>query len=165
MFPSCRAWAAIFLVVLVSGAQVAQDRTAALRVRFQKEPDPVHKAKLVPPMADSEFRDMHQKIDEGNLADAAAIAAQVRDEAQTSKKALDAKIHDPEARADGYKQLEISVRESVRRLDDIMVGLAKDDQKPFAEVRKDLAELERQMIHQLFPKRPAPPPGTDSPKS
>jgi hypothetical protein len=162
-----RFWAAVFLVALVAGSLLAQDRTAELRARFEKENDPVRKARLVEPLADSEFREMHQKIDDGNLPDAAEIAGRVRDEAAASKKSLDGKIRDPEAHPEGYKQLEISVRVSVRRLDDIMVSLAKDDQAPLAEVRKDLDELNRQLIHQLFPKRPEPAPTTtpEKPKS
>ena len=127
------------------------------------------------PLADAEFRDMHEKIDAGDLAAAAAIAGQVRDEAQASKKALDAKHRDAEAHPEGYKKLEISVRESVRRLDDIMVSLAKDEQKPLAEVRTELETLNGELIHQLFPKRPeaapsgapaaAPAPDADKPKS
>jgi hypothetical protein len=157
----------VLVAALVTGSLLAQDRTAELRARFQKEQDPVRKARLVAPLADSEFRDMHAKIDAGDLAGAAEIAGQVREEAQASKKALDAKVHDPEAHPDGYKQLEIAVRESVRRLDDILVGLAKDDQMQLAEVRKDLDELNRQLIHQLFPKRPepAPTPAPENPKS
>ena len=147
-------WAAVLVVALVAGSLLAQDRTAELRSRFEKEADPVRKAHLVGQLADAEFRDMHAKIDAGDLAAAAEIAVRVRDEAEASKKALDAKSRDAEAHPDGYKQLEIAVRESVRRLDDIMVSLAKDDQAPFAEVRKKLDELDRQMIHQLFPKRP-----------
>ncbi len=167
-------WVAVFLVALVAGSLVAQDRTAELRSRFEKETDPVRKAHLVGQLADAEFRNMHEKIDAGDLAAAAEIAGRVRDEAQASKKSLDAKVRDPEAHPDGYKQLEISVRESIRRLDDIMVSLAKDEQVPLADVRKDLDELDRQMIHQLFPKRPAaappapvPPPEkpTEQPKS
>ncbi len=159
------------MAALVAGSLLAQDHTAELRARFQKEPDPVHKARMVASLADAEFRDMHAKIDEGDLADAAEIAGQVRDEAQASKKALDAKIHDPESHPDGYKQLEISVRESVRRLDDILVGLAKDEQNPLMQVRTELAELDSQIIHQLFPKRPGPAPAPlpapekDKPKS
>ncbi len=155
------------MAALVAGSLLAQDhtapdRTAELRARFQKELDPVHKARMVASLADAEFRDMHAKIDEGDLSGAAEIAGQVRDEAQASKKALDAKIHDPEAHPDGYKQLEISVRESVRRLDDILVGLAKDEQNPLMQVRTELDELERQIIHQLFPKRPGPVPAPES---
>jgi len=167
-------WLAVFLVALVAGSLGAQDRTGDLRSRFEKETDPVRKAHLVGQLADAEFRNMHEKIDAGDLAAAAGIAGRVRDEAVASKKSLDARVHDPEAHPDGYKQLEISVRESIRRLDDIMVSLAKDEQAPLAEVRKDLDELDRQMIHQLFPKRPAaaqpapvPPPEkpTEQPKS
>jgi hypothetical protein len=146
------------MAALVAGSLLAQDRTAELRARFQKEPDPVHKARMVASLADAEFRDMHAKIDEGDLAGAAEIAGQVRDEAQASKKALDTKLRDPESHPDGYKQLEISVRESVRRLDDVLVGLAKDEQNPLMQVRTELAELDSQIIHQLFPKRPGPGP-------
>jgi hypothetical protein len=144
----------VFVAALVAGAVMAQDRTAELRARFEKETDAVRKAGMVAPLADAEFRSMHEKIDAGDLAGAAEIAGRVRDEAQASQKALDAKHRDAEAHPEGYKKLEISVRESVRRLADIMVGLAKDDQKPFADVRAELEELDRDLIHQLFPKRP-----------
>jgi hypothetical protein len=149
-----RVWVAVFGVALVVGSLGAQDRTAELRARFEKETDAVRKAGLVAPLADSEFRDMHEKIDAGDLAAAADVAGRVRDEAEAGKKALDAKHRDAEVHPEGYKKLEISVRESVRRLDDIMVSLAKDEQKPFAEVRADLETLNRELIHQLFPKRP-----------
>jgi hypothetical protein len=164
-------WAGVFVAALVAGAVMAQDRTAELRARFQSEPDAVRKAGLVAQLADAEFRDMHAKIDAGDLAAAAEIAEQVRDEAAASKKALDAKHRDAEAHPEGYKKLEISVRESVRRLDDIMVSLAKDDQKPLADVRAELEMLDREMIHQLFPKRPeakpagAPAAAADKPKN
>ena len=172
-----RIWVGVLVAMLVAGAVMAQDRTAELRSRFEKETDAVRKAGLVAPLADSEFRDIHQQVDAGDLAAAAEIAGHVRDEAQASKKALDAKHRDAEAHPEGYKKLEISVRESVRRLDDIMVSLAKDDQKPLAEVQAELETLDREMIHQLFPKRPeaapggapaavpAPAPDGDKPKS
>jgi hypothetical protein len=166
--------AGVLVAVLVAGAVTAQDRTAELRARFEKEADSVRKAGLVAPLADAEFRDMHAKIDAGDLAAAAEIAEHVRVEATASKKALDAKHRDAEAHPEGYKKLEISVRESVRRLDDILVSLAKDDQKPLAEIRVALETLDRELIHQLFPKRPeaspaapatTPAPDADKPKN
>jgi peptidoglycan hydrolase CwlO-like protein len=162
---------AVLVATLVAGSLSAQDRTAELRARFQKEQDPVRKARLVAPLADAEFREMHEKINAGDLEAAAEIARQVRDEAEASKKSLDKKSRDVEAHPEGYKQLQISVRESIRRLDDIMVSLAKDDQKPLAEIRAELETLDREMIHQLFPKRPeaapaaTPAPDADKPKS
>jgi hypothetical protein len=170
-----RLWVGVLVAALVAGAAMAQDRLAELRVRFEKETDAVRKAQLVAPLADAEFRAMHEKIDAGDLAAAAEIAGRVRDEAQASKKALDAKHRDVEAHPEGYKKLEISVRESVRRLDDVMVSLAKDEQKPLAQVRAELETLNGELIHQLFPKRPeaapsgapaaAPAPDADKPKT
>ena len=64
------------MAALVAGAVTAQDRTAELRARFQNEQDAVRKARLVAPLADSEFRDMHEKIDAGDLEAAAEIAGQ-----------------------------------------------------------------------------------------
>jgi hypothetical protein len=170
-----RLWVGVLVAALVAGAAMAQDRLAELRVRFEKETDAVRKAQLVAPLADAEFRAMHERIDAGDLAAAAEIAGRVRDEAQASKKALDAKHRDVEAHPEGYKKLEISVRESVRRLDDVMVSLAKDEQKPLAQVRAELETLNGELIHQLFPKRPeaapsgapaaAPAPDADKPKT
>jgi hypothetical protein len=146
-------WTVITIVLVVS-ATVAQDRVPELRARFQSETNPVHKAKLISRLADAEFSEVQNQVAAGNLGDAAAIVEKIRDEANTAHQALDANKRDAEKHPDGYRQLQISVRESVRRLNDILTGLAGDDQKPFQEVRDDLEKLDRQLIHQLFPKDP-----------
>jgi hypothetical protein len=156
---------AVLTIVLVSSSAVAQDRVPALRARFQKEADPVRKAKMLPRLADAQFSEIQNQIAAGNLSDAAAIASEVRDEAHAAQEALDGKKRDPEQHPDGYRQLQISVRESVRRLDDILIGQAGDDQKPFQEIRDDLDKMDRQLIHQLFPKGPDKVPEHSKPKA
>jgi hypothetical protein len=79
---------------------------------------------------------------------------------------LDAKGRDAESHDAGYRQAEISIRGSLRRMDDIVIGLSADDQKPFADVRRRLDDLERHLIRELFPHRPdAPPAPAATPKS
>jgi hypothetical protein len=156
---------AVLTIVLVSNAAVDQDRVPELRARFQKETDPVRKAKMLSRLADAEFGEIQTQIAAGNLSDAAAIAGQVRDEAHAAQEALDGKKRDPEQHPDGYRQLQISVRESVRRLNDILIGQAADDQKPFQEIRDDLDKMDRQLIHQLFPKGPDKIPEAAKPKT
>ncbi len=152
MFAKCGVGWAVLMIVVAANSVVTQDRVAELRAHFQSETNPVHKAKLVPRLADAEFSEVQNQVAAGNLGDAAAIVEKVRDEAHTAQEALDAMKRDAEKHPDGYRQLQISVRESVRRLNDILTGLAGDDQKPFQEVRDDLEKLDRQLIHQLFPK-------------
>lgn len=152
MFAKCGVGWAVLVIVVAASSVVAQDRMPELRARFQSETNAVRKAKMVPRLADAEFSEVQNQVAAGNLDDAAAIVEKVRDEAHTAQGALDANKRDAEKHPDGYRQLQISVRESVRRLNDILTGLAGDDQKPFLEVRDDLEKLDRQLIHQLFPK-------------
>ncbi len=148
-----------------SGPKQPASQTAALRAKFEKEADPVRKARLLGPLADAEYHDMQQQVTADNSAEAGAIAKQLGEEAQVVRKALDAKVHDPEKHPNGYKELQISVRQSLRRIDNIVISLPGDEQKPFLDVRKDLEQMDRDLIHELFPARPAEPPAADAPKT
>jgi hypothetical protein len=143
-----------------------QNNAAELRSKFTNETDPVRKAKILVPLGEAEFRDILKDADSEDFAGALAIFQQYRDEAQACQKALDGKEPDPEKHPNGFKQLQISLRQSLRRLSDIIVDLPADDQKPFLDVRRDLEQMDRQLIHELFPRRPqgAPEPPPDTPK-
>jgi hypothetical protein len=143
-----------------------ENGTAELRSRFTNETDPIRKAKLLVPLGEAEFRDILKDADSEKFGEALAIFQQYRDEAQACQKALEGKEPDPEKHPNGFKQLQISLRQSLRRLSDIIVGLPADEQKPFQDVRRDLEQMDRQLIHELFPRRPetAPEPQPDAPK-
>jgi hypothetical protein len=143
-----------------------QNNTAELRSKFTNETDPIRKAKLLVPLGEAEFREILKDTDSEDFEGALAIFQQYRDEAQASKKALEGKEPDPEKHPNGFKQLQISLRQSLRRLSDIVVDLPADDQKPFLDVRRDLEQMDRQLIHELFPRRPeaAPDSQPDTPK-
>jgi hypothetical protein len=163
--PLSRMAALALAAALLSGPVLAQDRTSELRSRFSKEANPVRKARLLPQLSDSEFHQIQPLLAAGNLTGAAAIADQLTSEAESAVKGLDAKGRDPETHAEGYRQAEISVRGSLRRVDDILVGLSADDQKPFLEIRHRLGDLERHLIRELFPHRPDAPPVSAEPKT
>ena len=154
-----------FSVALLSGSFFAQDHTAELRARFSAETDPVHKAKLLTKLFDSEFREIQDLIGAGKLNEASPIADQLADEADSAAKALDARAKDAEKHPEGYKQLEMSVRGSLRRMNNILIELSGEDQKPFLAVRDRLEVLEKQLIRELFPHRPDEPPAQSAPKS
>jgi hypothetical protein len=154
-------------LVFAFGSGVVQfaNQTAALRAKFMKEADPVRKARVLGPLADAEFHDMQQQLAADNSAEAGVVARQLSEEAQDCRKALDAKVKDPEKHPSGYKELQISVRQSLRRIDNIVIGLPGDEQKPFLDVRKDLDQMDRELIHELFPLRPADPTAPGAPKT
>ena len=150
----------------VPKTMLPQNNTAELRSKFTNETDPVRKAKLLVPLSEAEFREILKDADSEDFGGALAIFQQYRDEAQACQKALEGKEPDPEKHPNGFKQLQISLRQSLRRLSDIIVELPADDQEPFLDVRRDLEQMDRQLIHELFPRRPqaAPEPQPDTPK-
>ncbi|MDR3721241.1 MAG: hypothetical protein P4L00_06545 [Candidatus Acidoferrales bacterium] len=136
---------------LLAGAVLAQDRIADLRARLAREPSPVSKAKLMPELGDAEFAEIDTKVTQGHMPEAIAILRIYRDEVDSCNKGLDATGVDAEKHPGGFKQLQISLRESLRRLDAVIVNMTSDEQAPFLDVRKDLSDVNRRLIQRLFP--------------
>jgi hypothetical protein len=157
--------AAALLAAILSGQTVSPNVLADLRTRFAKETDPVRKARLIGPLGDAQFQEIQSDATDGNYSAALDVLMAYRDEVQSCLKALEAKEPDPEKHPSGFKQLQISLRASLRRVDDIIVGLAGDEQKPFVDLRKELDQMDRQLIRELFPRQPAAESGPPKPKS
>jgi hypothetical protein len=139
------------VVAFLSCPALAQNRLAEFRSRFQRETDPVHRAKVLPQLGTAQFQEIDKDLAADKLPDALSVLQQYRDEAQSCAKALDAKSVNAEKHPSGFKELELSLRESLRRLDDILVSFPPDEQGAFRVVRNDLDELDRHMIRELFP--------------
>jgi hypothetical protein len=144
-------------VAMVTACLAAQEyhTTEQWRAKFDHEADPVHRAKLLLPLGESEFKDAESALANDKAAEALDILKKYLDEAQSCEKALEGKFPDAEKHSNGYKQLQISLRGSLRRLDAMIVGLNEDDRKPFVEIRGQLDEIDRHLIQMLFPKQPA----------
>jgi hypothetical protein len=143
------------IVTLFPGWLAAQTRVPQFHDRFAQETDAMRRAQAMPKLGDAEFDELTRDIDAGKLPEALAILKEYRDEIQSCEKGLDARNIDAEKHPKGYKQLEISLRQSLRKLNNLLVSSTADEQVPFLEVRKDLEDLNRHLIHELFPKSPS----------
>jgi hypothetical protein len=144
------------ILALASGA-FAQDRIAEMRSRFAQETDPVRRAKILPDLGTAEFDQIQKETSQDDFSDAVVVLDSYRDQAQGCLKALDSRGVDAEKHPSGFKQLQISVQESLRRLDTLLPEMTGDDQKPFLAVRKELDDMNRHLIDELFPRRARPP--------
>jgi hypothetical protein len=133
---------------------LGQDRLAQLRSRYERESDPVRKAKRLVPLGDAEFDDIEKQMADGNMSSALGELREYQTQADSVEKALDAKGRNAEKHPGGYKELQFSVRESLRRLNGVIVNLTSDQQPPFLEIRKSLDDLNRRLIAELFPSQP-----------
>jgi hypothetical protein len=77
-----------------------------------------------------------------------------RDNARAAIEALKKDHRDAEHHTNGFKQLQIHVHKSLRELDETLV-IAPDEYRPPLEiVRRDLANMDDELLELLFPRRP-----------
>jgi hypothetical protein len=140
---------------IIGAAFAASPQTPQeLQTRFEQEPDVMRQAKLLIELSRADFHILNEQVAAGDNTDALKTLQQFVDDAQKCSAGLDAKEKNPESHPSGFKQLQIATRESLRRLDDMTVGLTTDEQAPFLTLRKSLDQLNRHLIHELFPHEP-----------
>ncbi len=158
----------VFLAVAVSSllfpAARAQDRIAELQAQFNRETDPVRKAKVLPKLGDARLGQMHREIDVEHYAQAVRILGEYRDEVKTVEAALKATGADAERKPAGFKQLEIHLRKSLRELGETILALPEEQREAFQNVRQELANIEKELIDLLFPRQPGKNQDENKPK-
>jgi hypothetical protein len=147
-------WGPVLFATLLPCSVFAQDRTVELRSHFTAETDPVRKAKLMPPLGDAEFQQIHKDVADSRPDDALTVLKQYLIEAKSCERSLDGSGIDAERHPAGFKQFQISLQESVRRLDTELPLLTSDEQKPFLEIRDTINDMDARLIRKLFPHGP-----------
>ena len=144
------------LPALFLTANAAQKNEAAqYQARFDHEPDAVQKAKLMQRLGVDEFAEIRKDIDADNLTEATRILDQYRDDVRICIEGLDAKKINAVKHPSGFKQLQISVQEALRQIDEITAELTNDQQGEVVAVRNDLQRMNDYLVEELFPSNPA----------
>jgi hypothetical protein len=141
----------------LAGPALSQTGVEDLRQRFAQESDPVRKAKKMPQLGEAEFRQIQKDVASEQFADALVLLRQYRDEVQSCLQGLDATGVNAEKHSSGFRQLQISLRESLRRLDTMIPLISSEAQSGFTGVRQELSEMNRHLIEELFPRPKQPP--------
>ncbi len=145
--------AAAFSAILFPAAR-AQDRIAELQAQFNRETEPVRKAKILPKLGDAQFDIVRRATDAGDYAQALRILGDYRNEVKTTVAALKDTGVDAERKPAGFKQLEIHLRKTLRKLEQTILALPDDQRPPFQDIRQELASIEKELIDRLFPRQP-----------
>jgi hypothetical protein len=140
--------------LLLAGAVAAQHGLEDDLARYQHEPDPVHKARILAKMGDEQVELARKQLKEGQDEASLHTLELYRDEVHDTVKALNGMAVDAERKPAGFKELQISLRETIRRIDDLIFGLEVDKRQFFRPVRNDLSADQNVLIDELFPRRP-----------
>lgn len=123
----------------------------------EKQKDAVHQAKALAKLLPKVVEAAGLRIQAGHVDMAIHSLTQCRDEAESTYKALLATGRNPVKKSDGFRQLQIALRESVRGLRDVLYMVPYQRRDSVEAVRADMEQLNARLLEELFP---APPPKT-----
>jgi hypothetical protein len=139
----------------------AQDRLGEDLAKYQHETDPVRKSRALVKLGDDQVDLATRQLKTSDEVASLHTLEQYRDEVHDMVTMLSGMGVDAERKPAGFKELQISLRGSIRRIDDLILTLNVDKRPFFRVVRNDLFMDQNDLIDKLFPRRPE----RNSPKS
>lgn len=124
------------------------------KAKYEKADNPIKRAKAVPKLGREEYLAARQALKEGNRDAALEYLRDYNEQATSAHDELAKMTADPEKHSNGFRQLQISVRERARELRYLATGVAFDQRKPFEDLQKALDALNQKLILELFPRQP-----------
>jgi hypothetical protein len=132
----------------------AQDRLEAALSQYLHEVDPVRRARLLAKFGDEQVELARKQLKFDQDVASLHTLEQYRDEVRETVASLKAAGINAERKTAGFKELQISLRETVRHIDDLIFTLSVDKRPFFRSVRDDLARDQNDLIDALFPRKP-----------
>lgn len=155
------------MIFLMLPPAIAQQTLAELQAHFDRESNSVKKAKLLVKLGEAEFEEARRAGKEGDNNTVDATMEKYRDNVRTALDALKKQHADAERHSNGYRQMEIHLKEGIREVEDSMIAAPAAYKPPLQIVRQDLINMDEELIRLLFPHRPAdksvPPPADKQP--
>jgi hypothetical protein len=149
--------AALFLVVFscVPGpaplAARHPDTEEDLQARIEREQNPVKKAKFEVRLGRVKLTQAIAAYDKGDLDRSNALAAAYLVEMKGAWQRLRGTGRNAEKKPEGFRELDIALREDARVLDDLAHRIPYNDRGPVAEVAHAVDQLHGEVLAALFP--------------
>jgi hypothetical protein len=143
-------------VALLAGSLVAAkvpDKLSDLQARFDHESNSVHKARLLARLSAAQFEEARRLEKLGDFNQVGLLWEKYRDDARATFEALKKQHPDAERQSNGYRELEVGLREGIREIDQTRLLAPEEYRPPLLIVRGDLAAMDDEVLRMLFPRR------------
>jgi len=154
---------AVVLPVLcaASSLAVAYDNEDQLLARLKTEQNPVRKAKLEIKLGDLKLLEAIAAYGKLDPEGGAKLLDAFLDHRKSAWKVLQLSGRKAAKQPQGFKELDIALREDVRALDDLAHKTAYDDRGPIEKCAKEIEAIRAEVLQALFPS-PGPKSGHHS---
>jgi hypothetical protein len=148
------AFLASLLIISPAVRAVQQDRLAESKEKYDRESDPVRKAKLLAKLGDLQVTEFVRQANANNEDAAFTVLNGYRAEVRASFDALKATGIDAERKPDGFKELQIHLRKTMWELERAAPLVSGEKRAAFQDIRDELNRIHNDLIHRLFPREP-----------
>ena len=119
--------------------------------RIQSEQNPVKKAKDEIKAARLKLTEVQDAYSQGHIEDGVKLLGAYVDEMKTSWKFLQDSGRKASKQPDGFRELEIALREDVRSLQDLARIVSYFDRPPLEKAGQELDRMRNEVLQSLFP--------------
>jgi hypothetical protein len=144
-------WLAIGAILLAGLCAMGRETEEQLRQRIESEQNPVKKAKDEIKVARLKFMQAHDAYLQGHTEEGVKILGAFVDTLKTAWKLLESSGRKASKQPEGFRELEISLREHVRSLQDLGQNVSYFDRAPLAKAAEELEGMRVEVLHALFP--------------
>jgi hypothetical protein len=115
--------------------------------------NPVERAKILSRLAPRQMSSIRELVSNDQADKALSSLQRFRDAVAETTNSLTAGGIDASKRPNGFKELQISLRTFLHKLDDVTLSLQQDARPAYQAARTDLESAENALIEALFPKQ------------
>jgi hypothetical protein len=133
-------------------AQQPQDRMQDYKDKYEKENEPVRKAKALGNYGDAQIQHFVRETSAENFDAATALLTAYRNEVRSVFDALKATGVDAEKKPDGFKELEFHLRKTLWQIDRTLPAVPIEHRETLQEIHGELGRIHMELIHLLFPR-------------
>jgi len=153
-------------IVLTGTPAMGRDTEQQLLARIQSEQNPIKKAKEEIKLANFKLSHIQDAYSQGNIEEGAKLLGTFVEAMKTSWKTLQDSGRIAAKQPQGFRELEISLREDVRALQDLGRTVGYFDRAPLDNAVQELEHMHDEVIKALFPGgTPRTSKGPPSPKT
>lgn len=151
-------WAALYALLLLGGTLAAgADKLKELQDRFDKETHAANKVKALDRLAEGQFEAGRKAGNSGDYITVGLTLEKYRDNVSAAFQLLKKQEPDADRHSGGYRQLELQVRKGIREVEETLITSPLALRPPLQIVRKDLLDMDNELIRLLFPRRTKDP--------
>lgn len=142
-------YASFIAALLLALPGLAED-LQRLRSKLQRETDPIDRAKITAKLGDELLKQMGRRYHDRAYAEGEALLTEYLEAVRSATRGLHESGRDARRKPAGFKQLEVHLRKSQRKLEEIGKQLPPEKREPLQEAQTVVETLRSELLQALM---------------